>query len=125
MAVYKGFSTVGKKSPPYTETDIELVKIDLLNVFNTRIGERVMMPLYGSAIHDIIMDPLDDLTEQLIREDVITVINGEPRVRMKGAAPVITEVDNGVRVEVELVFLPQGTAEHLIIDFEKSIREAT
>lgn len=125
MTVYKGFSTVGKKSPPYTETDIELVKIDLLNEFNTRLGERSMMPTYGSNIHDLIMDPLDAITKNMILEDVRRVIGNDPRVQQRGAAPVITEIDSGIRIEVELVFVPQDTAEHLLLEFERQIREAT
>ena len=33
---YIGFSTINSLSPPYSLTDIELIKQDLLNAFNTK-----------------------------------------------------------------------------------------
>ena len=120
--VYKGFSTVVKSKPPYTLNDIELVKTDLMNHFNTRIGERVMMPEFGSVIHDIIMDPLDKISTDLIREDVRRIISSDPRVRMTGQ-PTVTDFDHTVRIEVEVEYVQRSTAEHLIIDFERDLRE--
>ena len=58
--IYKGFSTVNKIRAPYTLTDAELVKTDLLNELNTRQGERVMRPTFGTRIFDILMNPLDE-----------------------------------------------------------------
>lgn len=123
MAIYVGFNTVGAKSPPYTLTDIDLVKQDLLNHFNTRIGERVMLPEFGSIIHDMLFEPLDSVTKEVIYDDVRRVVGSEPRVALI-AEPVLTEIDNGIRIEVELNFIPQDTAEHLLIDFERDIEEA-
>jgi len=51
--IFKGFSTVNKVKAPYTLTDMALVKQDLLNEFNTRKGERVMRPNFGSIIWDL------------------------------------------------------------------------
>ncbi len=120
--IYKGFSTVINKKPPYTTTDIELVKIDLLNHFNTRRGERVMMPEFGSIIHELIMDPLDATSIDLIREDVRRILASDPRVQMQGP-PKITEYDSTVRVEVEVMYTGKSTAEHLYIDFMRELRE--
>ena len=53
--IYKGFSTIGKIRPPYTVTNGEAVKIDLLNELYTRRGERVMRPKFGTTIYDIIL----------------------------------------------------------------------
>lgn len=121
--VYKGFSTVIRKKPPYTLTDIELVKNDLMNHFNTKKGERVMMPNFGSVIHDVIMDPLDSLSIDIIREDVRVVLSSDPRVRMQGS-PIVKDFDSTVRVEVEVVFDGRDTAEHLYVDFQRELREA-
>lgn len=123
MAIYIGFNTVGKTSPSYTLTDINLVKQDILNHFNTKIGERVMLPEFGSVIHDMLFEPLDDQTKEIIYEDVRRVIYSEPRVALL-SEPVLTEIDNGIRIEVEVNFIPQDTAGHLVIDFERDIEEA-
>lgn len=121
--VYKGFSTVVRQKPPYTVTDVELVKIDLLNHFNTKKGERVMMPNFGSSIHEVIMDPLDALSIDIIREDVRAVLSSDPRAEMQGS-PIIRDFDTTVRVEVELIFAGRTTAEHLYIEFDRTLREA-
>lgn len=121
-AIYVGFSTVDRLSPPFTVTDIDLVKQDILNQFNTKLGERVMLPNFGSIIHEILMDPLDSISKEDILDDVKKVIGSEPRVQFL-ADPVLTELDNGVRVRVELLFLPQDIADSLLIEFQKEISE--
>lgn len=121
-SVYKGFSTVIRKKPPYTVTDIELVKTDIMNHFDTKKGERVMMPNFGSIIHNVIMDPLDALSIDIIREDVRVVLSSDPRVILQGS-PKVKEFDHTVRVEVEVRFEGRDTAEHLIIDFERELGE--
>ena len=120
--VYRGFTTVNKRTAPFTATDIDLVKIDLMNTFNTKRGERVMMPNFGSIIHELIMDPLDGITVDLIKADVEAIINGDPRVALLGG-PIITDLDHTVRVEIELNFIAQATADHLYIEFERDLRD--
>lgn len=120
--VYKGFNTVNRRAPSWTLTDVELVKQDILNHFQTRIGERVMMPEFGSAIHDLLMDPYDEQTQDAIVADVRTVISQDPRVELISNVGV-TNVDSGVRVDVELLFKPQDTAEHLLISFSRDSAE--
>lgn len=116
--VYIGFSTVNKINPPFSLTDIALVKQDLLNNFSTRRGERPMRPTYGSVIHDLLLDPLDDITEAAIIEDVRQIIASEPRVQLNSEIRV-TAIDNAFRVEVELMFLPYFTPDQLVVVFEQ------
>ena len=44
MAIYKGYTSVNRKFTGTEATDSELVRADLLNHFNTRVGERLMQP---------------------------------------------------------------------------------
>ena len=67
MAIFKGFSTIDKVRAPYTLTDIDLVKRDLLNHFYTKKGERLMKPNFGSIIWDLLMEPEDTVTEEDIK----------------------------------------------------------
>ncbi len=120
--VYKGFSTVGKINPPFLVTDTEIVKIDLMNTFNTRKGERVMMPTFGTSIQDSVMDPMDSFTKNNLIDEVEKVIASDPRVRLEGK-PIITELDATVRIEVELFYVLQNTAETLYVDFKREIEE--
>ena len=66
MARFIGFSTKNKSAINHTLTGRELVVEDLMNHIMTRKGERVMMPTYGSIIHDMIFEPLTAETITLI-----------------------------------------------------------
>jgi|TARA_B100001964_G_scaffold19216_1_gene19605 phage baseplate assembly protein W len=120
-ASFIGFSTVGRIKPPYTLIDFDLVKVDLLNHFNTRKGERVMLPEFGTIIYDLLMDPLDDMTKDLIREDVIRIIKSDPRVEMVDL--IMTELDRVILLEVELLYLPNGVTETIAIQFNIELQE--
>jgi len=120
-ASFIGFSTVGRIKPPYTLIDFDLVKVDLLNHFNTRKGERVMLPEFGTVIYDLLMDPLDDMTKDLIREDVIRIIKSDPRVEMVDL--IMTELDRVILLEVELLYLPNGVTETIAIQFNIELQE--
>ncbi len=120
-ASFIGFSTAGRIKPPYTLIDFDLVKVDLLNHFNTRKGERVMLPEFGTIIYDLLMDPLDDMTKDLIREDVIRIIKSDPRVEMVNL--IITELEHVILLEVELLYLPNGVTETIAIQFDIELQE--
>ena len=120
-ASFIGFSTAGRIKPPYTLIDFDLVKVDLLNHFNTRKGERVMLPEFGTVIYDLLMDPLDDMTKDLIREDVIRIIKSDPRVEMVDL--IMTELDRVILLEVELLYLPNGVTETIAIQFNIELQE--
>ena len=116
-----GFSTINKKKPPYTLTDFELVKTDLLNHFSTRKGERVMLPGFGTIIYDLLMDPLDNTTKDLIMEDATRIIEAEPRVKIDSIK--LSEHDSTILLETQLTYLPLGITEDLAIQFDIDSQE--
>jgi phage baseplate assembly protein W len=115
--LYKGFSTVDRQFPPFSLTNVDLIRRDLINHFLTRKGERVMLPNFGSRIHDMLMEPLDDLTRNIILDDVAEVIGQEPRVELQNTN--LVELDHSIRLEVELLFLPDLSIETLQIEFDR------
>ena len=116
-----GFSTLNKKKPPYTLTDFELVNRDLLYHFSTRVGDIVMLPGFGTIIYDLLMDPLDDTTRELIIEDATRVIEEEPRVKIDSIK--LTEQDSTILLETQLIYLPSGITESLAIQFDIDSQE--
>jgi phage baseplate assembly protein W len=118
MATFRGFSTINRVRAPYTLTDHELVKRDLLNELYTRRGERVMRPSFGSVIWDLLMNPEDELLETDIREDIERIVNKEPRVEL--VKIVLYTSDQAVSAEVVLKFLPFNTVENLFVLFERN-----
>ena len=83
MALYKGFSSFEfQRKKTFSITDIELVKLDLLNHIFTIRGSRVMMPKFGSIIPELAFEPLDEETLDILQEDLTNVINFDPRVEL-------------------------------------------
>lgn len=79
--LYRGFSSFEyEKNKSFKINDLELVKLDLLNHIFTRRGERVMMPTFGTRIPDLAFEPLDDITLDILRNDLLQVFNFDPRV---------------------------------------------
>ena len=69
-----------------TKADEELIQGNILQILGTRRGERVMLPLFGSRIRELIHEPLDPITLQLMKVEVIDAIKmWEPRVILKTA----------------------------------------
>ena len=92
---YKGFSSFEFQSKKtFRLNDIELVKLDLLNHIFTRRGERVMMPRFGTLIPEMVFEPLDEETVEIIEDELIAVFEYDPRVEMI-ELDVIPDYDNG------------------------------
>lgn len=98
--IYRGLSfTKYSDSKTLSLRDIELVKCDLLNHIYTRLGERFMMPTFGTAIMDMPFEQLDDETLLTIEDDLITVINFDPRVEFR-----LDEVGIPTQINVEALY---------------------
>ena len=112
---FRGFTTVGRNKPTYSVTDFELVKVDLLNHFSTRLGERVMLPTFGCQIYDLLMDPLDDRTTTLIKEDAERIVNADPRVRLDDTqlTELLIEFLSSYKYNVVAKHTPEKGLEHL------------
>ena len=102
MATFIGFSTDKKKKPPFTLTDLDLVKQDLLNHFLTRKGERVMRPNFGSIIHDVLMEPFDNLTRQDVEDDCREIVGNDPRVELLDV--IVENQEHLLKVELYLQY---------------------
>ena len=83
QGLYRGFSSFEfQAAKTFKLRDISLVKMDLLNHIFTRRGERVMMPNFGTIIPEIVFEPLTVELVDTVREEVIRVINYDPRVEL-------------------------------------------
>ena len=116
--MFIGFST-NDVVPGNTKTtmyDLDLVKRDLLNQFMTRKGERVMLPNYGSIIWDQLFEPFTDAIKNLIVQDVVRIINSEPRVILKSVN--VYETQHGVAVDNSLYYAPWNVVDSLNLTFD-------
>ncbi|MHA2201624.1 MAG: GPW/gp25 family protein [Candidatus Thorarchaeota archaeon] len=55
-------------------TNLELVKSNLTSLIRTERGERFMRPDYGCNLRKFLMEPLDEVTFSLIKEEIVTSI---------------------------------------------------
>jgi len=115
--LFKGFSSIGKSRPNTEIIDIELVKQDLLNHFNTTKGERVMRPNFGSIIWDLLFDPFDSPTREAVIADVESIISFDPRVELLNIE--VVEFEHGLRVSAELLYVPFNAVETFDVEFDR------
>ena len=121
MATFKRFTTLDRVKAPFTLTDQELIKRDLLNEFYTKKGERLMRPNFGSIIWDLLMDPNDDTLAQVVTEDIKRIVEKDIRVEHVNTTVYIS--DHAISADVELRYLPFSNVESLYLIFEKEINE--
>lgn len=116
---YKGFSTVDSSNKNSKLFDYELVKQDLLNRFNTRKGQRVMDPNFGTIVWDLIMEPMTEETKNLLLNDITENCKADSR-----AYPLqieVNEFEQGYLVEVTLLFRETNQTELLKLMFDQKI----
>jgi phage baseplate assembly protein W len=121
MATFKGFTTLDRVKAPFTVTDTELIKRDLLNEFYTKKGERVMRPNFGSIIWDLLMDPSDSSLVSAVTEDIQRIVAKESRVELLDLTVYVA--DHAISADVVLNYLPFNNSESLYLIFEKQINE--
>ena len=90
---------------------------DIMNHIMTRKGERVMLPNYGSIIHDMLFEPLTDETTELIEEDLTNIINDDPRCNFVSID--ITDSDHTISAKLRLDILPENETVELSIDLDR------
>jgi len=115
MAIYKGFSTANE-SASVTLLDTDLIKQDIINAFNTRLGERVMRGDFGCGVWDYIHSPLDSVTKDAVTAEVKRIISLEPRVAMTGMD--LQEFEHGLQILIELNYVNLESSEVLFLQFD-------
>lgn len=116
---YRGFSTLDPNTTNVKLYDYELIKQDLLNQFNTRKGERVMNPEFGSIIWDLIYEPLTDSIKQQIADDIDRILASDPRFTPTGVN--IVEQDYGFLIELTITYKNTDNSDNMVLSFDKSV----
>lgn len=116
MAMYNGFSTVGT-GKKYRLTDFELVKRDIQNHFSIRKGEKLMNPDFGTIIWNMVFEPLDQDSKNVIIQDIKRIIAYDPRVAARNV--LVTEYDRGIQIELELIYLSTNQIDKIVTRFDQ------
>lgn len=113
--IFKGFASpvVGKTEVLY---DIDIVRQDLLNHFNTRKGERVMDVEYGFIGWDLLFEIDRPGNSQLLEADVRRIVALDPRLQLLSVT--VSSVEYGYRIDLSLYYVHLETVEDLELVFD-------
>jgi len=115
--VYKGFSSK-EVNKNYKLYDIDLVKQDLINHFYIRKGEKLENPNFGTVIWDMLFESFTPDVKEIIAKDVEDIINYDPRFAVNEIQ--IDSTDQGIRIQVELVYVPFNITEQMTLNFDRN-----
>ena len=121
QGLYKGFSSHefhNKKT--FKVKDLELVKLDILNHIFTKRGERVMMYTFGTRIPEMAFEPLDIETVSIVKDEVLRVINYDPRVDLLEIQVDPDYERNSLYVGARLYYIELGLTDNLELNIEFS-----
>lgn len=118
---FVGFNTVGQSQPPYSLTNIELVKRDINNQFATPMGSRLMMPDFGSRIPEYLFEPFDEYVKNAIIEDAVRVVQCDPRVEIVSID--VFQEDQALTVVMVLLFKPESITDSMFVTFSLKDKE--
>jgi phage baseplate assembly protein W len=116
---YKGFSS-NESNKNFKLYDIDLVKQDLINHFYIRKGEKLENPDFGTVIWDMLFEPFTPDVKEIIAKDVEAIVNYDPRISVQEVQ--IDSTDQGMRIQVELIYRPFNITEKMSLNFDKTNR---
>ncbi len=118
MALYKGYSTVGNIGTKVQLVDADLVKQDLINHFNIRRGEKLMNPDFGTIVWDSLFEPFTEQLKDQIIDDVTRIASYDPRLKIDSV--LVDQFDNGLILELRLLYSNTNETENLRLTFDRS-----
>jgi phage baseplate assembly protein W len=113
---YRGFSSKATKDN-FKLNDIDLVKQDIINHFYIRRGEKLQNPEFGTVIWDLLFEQFTPDVKELISKDVERIINFDPRIQVNSVA--VDSTAQGIRIEVEMTYIPFNITERMGFEFDK------
>jgi phage baseplate assembly protein W len=71
----------------------------------------------------MLFDPLDEITQQTISQDINRIVSYDPRLRVSEVA--VTQEENGFLIQLSLVYVPTNQIDTLILNFDRNSRSLT
>ena len=116
---FVGFSTQNTATTGISQLyDIDLINVDLMTAFQTRVGERVMRPDYGCKLWDMIFEPLTPTLRQQIITEAIRICSLDSRLVIDAVQ--VFELNQGFRIEFQLQYLPWLVIGNFTATFENN-----
>lgn len=100
-----------------------LVKQSIHQILGTRIGERVMVPEFGSRLPELLFEPIDDVTLVLARVYTIDAIEKwEPRVSLNEVVTSINTDANRVEIFADYVITNRNIVDSIAVAFPRFVK---
>lgn len=116
---FVGFSTqYSAQTGIRTLYDIDLINVDLMASFQTRVGERVLRPDWGCLLWNYVFEPLTQQMRGEIINEAVRIVSLDSRLVLNNVQ--IFELDNGFRIELTLTYLPWRVINTFSATFEQS-----
>lgn len=116
---YKGFSTVNPDNRGSKLYDFDLIKQNILNHFNTRKGQRLMNPTFGTIIWDTLMEPLTPKIRSVLTKDIEDICTNDPRVHPTHIQ--VNEYEQGYLIEIALSMRNTNQSSSLKLVFDQKV----
>ena len=110
MALYSDVNYLNKDAGATIE-DVQAVYQAVYTLLNTKKGQRVFRPEYGSTLNNYLFEPCDDITAFKILHDIVMTMGQEPRVILNTAKTTVTPVPADKLFYINLVFIILGFGE--------------
>lgn len=123
MSEIFGYTTINQPYTSKSMSGLELAKQDLMNHFYIRKGEKWTDPTFGCDLELYVFEPLDNITQNAINEEVYRVVSYDPRFEVVDSNIRVEQDAHTVTVSVKLNYLPTTTATDLQIKFDREFIE--
>lgn len=118
-----GYSTIGKTNSPTQLTELALAKNDLENHFKIRKGEKWTNPTFGSMLPYYVMQPLDTITIDQVKQDVLDVISYDPRFEIDTNTISVSFDEQYIEVSATLRYIPSASVTTLELKFDREFED--
>lgn len=99
-----------------------LVRQSIYQILGTRIGERIMLPDFGSRLPELLFEPIDEVTISLARVYTIEAIEKwEPRVSLNEVSVTINPDSGWVEVYADYVITNRGIVDSVAVAFPRFV----
>ena len=80
--------------------------------------EKIYNPSFGTVIWDLLFEPFTEVVKEQIVNDINTIINSDPRVRVN--AMEVQQKDYGIQIACVLTYVDYDVSEALRFNFDRS-----
>jgi phage baseplate assembly protein W len=118
-----GFSPQSKTA--LTVSEDEDIQQSLIILLSTRLGERVMQPLFGCNLHSMTFEKADKSTITFLRDDIeAAILYHEPRIKLVDIQ-IRPAADLDERIFIDIIYVVRATNTRSNLVYPFYLTEAT